>query len=278
MTLRALASSSRPAHAWKNVPVAAAAVFGGRLGDPAAVRSVVACFVAFCLVASAGYLVNDVRDLAADRAHPVRRSRAIARGDVPVPTALATAAVLGAAGLALAWTLSTRAAAAVLAAYGATTLVYTFAGKRIAAVAVAMIAAGFVLRVLAGAFAASVAPSPWLLGLTAVLALALAIAKRESEDRRVHGESGAALRRGTDTLLALSLCGYVAYALAPDTVALHGTRALVWTAVPVGAALVRFRARLRADRTGAGPAELVARDPLLLALGAAWIVACALLA
>ena len=69
--------------------------------------------------------------------------------------------------------------------------------------------------------------------------------------------------------------GYLAWTQAPDTVALHGTRALAWTAVPVVLALARFRSRLRRDTTGQGPAELVARDPVVLGLGALWVALCA---
>jgi hypothetical protein len=68
----------------------------------------------------------------------------------------------------------------------------------------------------------------------------------------------------------------VAWTLWPATVALHGTRWLVVTAAPVVLALLVFRARLRRDATGLGPAELVARDPLLLGLGAAWVALCVL--
>jgi decaprenyl-phosphate phosphoribosyltransferase len=98
-TLRARMVALRPAQWVKNVPVAAPLLFGHRLADPSARLSTFGAFVAFCAVASAGYLVNDVRDRATDRVHPRRAERPVARGDLGPREALATAVVLG--GLAL---------------------------------------------------------------------------------------------------------------------------------------------------------------------------------
>ena len=125
--------------------------------------------------------------------------------------------------------------------------------RRVPGLAPVAVAAGFALRAWGGAPAAGVAASPWLLVLTGVLSLALAVAKREADVR----SSPAAARRSS------------------ASVALHGTRALAWTAVPVVLALARFRSRLRRDTTGQGPAELVARDPVVLGLGALWVALCA---
>ncbi|MFO0933861.1 MAG: UbiA family prenyltransferase [Planctomycetota bacterium] len=269
-----LVAAVRPAQALKQLPVLAPVAFGHRLHDPVAVGSVVACAVAFTLVASGGYLVNDVVDRADDATHPRKRARPVAAGTLSPRTALVAAGVLVAAGLAVAVLGSTAAAAAAVGAYLAATLAYSLGAKRVVALGPAVVALGFVLRVLGGAWAAPVTPSGWLVGLTAGLASALAVAKRENDARRRDGEAPRALRRATDALLLLVAAGYAAYTLAPGTVALHGTRALAFTVVPVAGALARFRARLRADRTGAGPADLVVTDPVALALGAAWAAAC----
>jgi len=274
VNLRPLVLATRPAQALKNLPVLAPMVFGHRLHDAVAVASVVACTVAWWLVASAGYLVNDVADRRTDAVHPRRRTRPVAAGTLSVGGALGAAAVLYGVGFAIVGLGSTPAAAGVLAAYAALTAVYTFAAKRSAWVGPLVVATGFVLRVLAGAWAAPVAPSAWILGMTGGLALALALAKQEAERRRADGEAPASARRRTDVLLVGVAAAYAAYTAVPSTVALHGTHALLVTAAPVALALARFRQRLRADRSGAGPAELVARDPVLLLLGAAWAVTC----
>lgn len=271
----------RPAQWVKNVPVAAPLLFGHRLGEPQARLDALGAFVAFCAVASAGYLVNDLRDRAADRVHPRRAHRPVARGDVGPREALAIAALLAGVALVAASACLPAGVDAVLAGYLALSLSYSLGLKRIAPLRILVVAAGFVARVLAGAYAARVAPSPWLLALVGVLALALAVAKREGEARRAAGEAGAAgapprtLARATDALLLASFLGYLAYGFDPATVALHGTHLLPLTAAPVAAALLRFRARLRADRTGLGPAELTATDPVLLLLGVLWAVSCA---
>ena len=277
MSLRAVVAGLRPSHALKNVPVGAALLFGGRLGDAEAVRATAATFVAFCLTAGAGYLVNDVVDREDDRRHPVRARRPVASGALLPRAALGAAALLGSAGLGLSALAAPWAATAALLAYVGVTLGYTLGLRRLPGVGPVLVAGGFVLRVVAGAGAARVAPSPWLIGLMFVLALALAVAKKEAEVRRTEPSVPRRLRRATDVLLLASGLGYLAYTVSPDTVALHGTRALAWTSIPVAAALVRFRGRLRADAAGAGPAELVARDPVLLGSGLLWLAACAAL-
>jgi len=268
-------SAARPAQWLKNAPVLAGIVFGRRLGDATAVRHVGLTFVAFCLVASAGYLVNDVVDVEADRAHPLRRRRAIAAGRLRARPAIVLAGclALGAGGLA---TRVPAAAGLDLLAYGTLTLAYTLGLRRVAWLGVAAVAGGFVLRADAGARAAEVAPSVWLLALTGVLALALAVSKREADARRVEGNGRRGLARATDALLGATGLGYLAYGVSPDTVALHGTRLLPLTALPVLAALARYRRLLRASTDGAGPAERIARDPILVGLGVLWGFACVL--
>lgn len=268
---RAALSALRPAHWLKNAPILAGLVFGGRIADGIAVRSVGLTFAAFCLVASAGYLVNDVVDRDQDRAHPLRGRRAVAAGALSKRAACLLAAVLALCGGALVLG-APPGAQACLATYAALTSAYTFLLRRVPMLASLAVAAGFVLRALAGAEAAAVPPSPWLLSLTGVLALALAVSKREAEARRRDGVAACALVRTTDALLLASALGYLSYGFSPDTVAIHATRWLPLTALPVLLALARYRSRLRASREGLGPAEIVARDPMLLVLGVVWAV------
>jgi decaprenyl-phosphate phosphoribosyltransferase len=273
--LRAFGRSLRPAHAWKNVPVGAALLFGHRASDPGAWPGVLGAFLAFCAVSSAGYLVNDVADREADRARPSRAARPVASGELPVRTALLGALGIHAATFLAAARWLPLGVLLALAAYVALTLLYTFALRRVPGLGPVAVAAGFVLRAWGGAPAAGVQASPWLLALTGVLSLALALAKREADARRVADPSTARRASWTDALLLLCAAGYLAWTQAPETVALHGTRALALTAVPVVLALARFRWRLRRDTTGQGPAELVARDPVVLLLGALWVALCA---
>lgn len=273
MTARDALVAARPAQVLKSLPVLAPLVFGHRTHDAGAVAATLAAWCGFAAVAAAGYLANDVVDRADDAAHPVKRTRPVAAGRLSPRAALATAAGLFVAGVAVVAVRAPAATLLPLGGYAASTALYTLLAKPTRG-GPPLVAAGFVLRVLGGAAAAEVAPSPWLLALTAALAFALALGKREAERRRRDGEAPAALQRATDAMFLLAGAGYVAYTLAPGTVALHGTRALVITAAPVLGALARVRALLRRDRTGAGPADLVARDPLALGLGVLWAGLC----
>lgn len=267
----AWAGALRPWHWTKNVPVAAGLVFGQRLHDPEAVAATLVCFAAFCLVSSAGYLVNDVVDREEDRRHPARNSRPIASGAIRPGEALLAAAVLGGGGLAAGFALLPVAASLFLAGYAATTTSYTLVARRVLGLAPVLVAGGFVLRVWGGAAAARVVPSPWLLVLTALLALTLSVAKRESEEREAKGEANRRLRLATDSMLLASAAGYGAWTVWPTTVALHRTGWLDVTALPVVLALLRFRTLLRRETSGRGPADLLARDPLLLSFAGLWV-------
>ena len=139
-----------------------------------------AIFVAYCAASSAAYLVNDLRDAADDRLHPVKRDRPIARGELQPERALVLAALLAAGALAIAAALG-FASLLFLLGFVALQLAYSLGLKRIVLVDVAVIAGLFVIRAAAGAAAVDVRISPWLLVCTALLALFLGLAKRRGE-------------------------------------------------------------------------------------------------
>ena len=176
----ALVKTLRP-HQWvKNVFVGAALVFSHNLTDAALLARAAVAFGAFCLISGAVYTFNDVRDVAADRAHPTKRHRPIAAGQLSENTALVAAGVLAAVALAasaaLAWPL-----AAIVAGYLVQNIAYSVKLKHVAFVDIVLIASGFLLRVLAGAVAIGVPASGWLLACTALLALFFGLGKRAHE-------------------------------------------------------------------------------------------------
>lgn len=142
-------------------------------------------FMALCLLTSGTYIVNDLFDVEADRRHPRKRNRPIASGDVPLPLAATTAAGLIAAAL-LGGALLRPAFAAVLLAYLAVTLAYSFRFKRMAIIDVIVIAGLFTLRILAGMLLVSGTPSHWLLMFSIFFFLSLAFMKREVEFNVMH--------------------------------------------------------------------------------------------
>src|SRR5262245_3935236 len=186
--LGSILKAVRP-HQWvKNLFVAAPLVFSKRIGDLPSDLRAGAAFAAFCLLTSAVYLLNDLVDLEKDREHPIKRHRPIASGKLKPDLARGLAGVFAVAalgsGLALGWGF-----ALTSAGYLALNVAYTFRLKRIAFVDVACISIGFLLRVLAGAFAISVPPSRWLLIVTLLLSSLLGFGKRAHE-LRIGGDDG----------------------------------------------------------------------------------------
>lgn len=181
----ALLSTLRPAQWVKNLLVFVAALTSHRILEPAAWQALLPLFGAFCLVASAGYVLNDLRDREADRSHPEKQRRPIARGALAPGAAAVLAVGLLLAGAALAWPLP-RAAQAALAVYFAVTLLYSFALKRLLWVDVLCLGGLYTLRVLAGAFAIGVVPTEWLLAFAMFIFVGLAALKRYAE-LRAHG-------------------------------------------------------------------------------------------
>lgn len=279
----ALLRTLRP-HQWvKNGFVLAPLVFSRHLLDASyAVRGGLA-FLAFCLLSGAVYAFNDVRDVDADRAHPIKRNRPVAAGTLSERAALIASGVLAAIGLGLAYALDWRAGLAATAYLGQN-LGYSLSLKHVAFVDVVLIASGFLLRVLAGAYAIRVPASPWLLICTTLFALFLALGKRAHElaaagrSGRDVGETRAALagyrlphiRLAMLVLAALTAGAYVLYTIAPATVAFFGTDRLVWTAPLPALGIARFLQlalwRPRED----SPTEAMLRDPVSLAIVAAW--------
>lgn len=234
--------------------------------------SATVAFLAFCLMSSAGYLLNDVRDAALDRAHPRKRDRPIASGrlepvrvrHVAVILALAAFFVGGALGV---WFLL------ALASYLTATIAYTFALKRIALLDVLTVAGLFALRALAGALAIDVEASPWIIVCTFAGALFVAAVKREQERwllgdaagaHRETLEGGAGWPRWVAGIAAVATAGlYLAYAATAPNLPASGS--MLATVPLVVAALWRYRtvARARPDRDAE---EVAFRDPVVLML------------
>ncbi|HWP65413.1 MAG TPA: UbiA prenyltransferase family protein [Candidatus Limnocylindria bacterium] len=170
----------RPQQWTKNLACMAGVVFGGRLGEPAAVLLDVAVTVTFVLAAAAVYVVNDLLDVASDRQHPVKCLRPLAAGEVSMPTAAALAAGLAVAASAAAVALGVG-AAACMAVYVALNVLYSLGLKHVAVLDVCCIAMGYVLRVLAGVVVLGDVPTGWILLCTFFLALFLAFTKRRAE-------------------------------------------------------------------------------------------------
>jgi decaprenyl-phosphate phosphoribosyltransferase len=175
----------RPKHWVKNLFVIAPLLFSGRYNESDSIIRTMVAFAAFCLIASATYVFNDIQDLAADRLHPVKsKSRPIAAGSVPVRVAWVLFGILSLGAGAL--TLNYPRIAFVIFAYLLLNVAYSLKLKRLPVIDMFVIAVGFVLRVYAGAYAIEVPVSKWMFVTTFCLALFLASMKRFQE-LKVHG-------------------------------------------------------------------------------------------
>jgi len=267
-----LVRSLRPRHWLKNGFVLAPAVFSGHALDAGAVGRSLLATAAFCLAASAGYLVNDLLDREADLADPVKRLRPIASGELGGGHVLAWACALlaAAAGMAL---LVSRPVLLALLVYAGLTLVYSLALKSVPILEAMVLATGFVVRLAAGALAIPVMISHWLVICGFLLALLLAFGKRVPELRRpalrtpAYPESF--LRAVVTLLAAVTLVTYALYTVSPDTVANLGSRALLLTVPLVLFGVLRYVLLLH--REGAqDPAETLIGDRPLLLTVVAW--------
>ena len=170
----------RPRQWTKNLLLFAGIIFAAQLGDAGRWVAAITAFVAYCAASSAAYLVNDVRDVASDRLHPVKRTRPIARGELGRRRALGLAAALTVLALALVALLGPLSLACMFG-FLALQAAYSLRLKTIELVDVIAIAGLFVVRAAAGAVAVDVRISEWLLLCTFLLALFLALGKRRAE-------------------------------------------------------------------------------------------------
>lgn len=246
-------------------------------------------FGSFCLVSSAFYLLNDICDRESDRLHPVKRHRPIAAGLISPRSAAAVAGTLFAIGFIPSLVMFARhidrwPMLAVVLGYSAMQLAYSFFLKRSAYLDVVVLAAGFVLRAMAGTYVLGVRLSPWLLACAFSLSLFLALCKRRHE-KLVSEESRPALAGYRmpvlDMLVSSSamstLALYVAYTLIPETVSRYSCGSdLAFSAIPVALGLVRYL-YLTYSRADVGrPDKVVLTDRVLWLVIASYCAAVAL--
>ena len=279
-TLGSLLVSIRPDQWPKNLLVFAGLVFGGRLLEPTALLAASTAFAVFCLLSGAVYLLNDIADREADRNHPLKRERPIADGRLSVTTAYIAAIVLSVVGLQVAFSINVNLGLAATGYLGLLTT-YSFVLKHVVIIDVLLIAAGFVLRAIAGAMAVDVPIGHWLLVCTTLLALFLALSKRRhelillaagaTEHRRILGEySPYLLDQMIGVVTSSTLIAYTVYATSAETAARLGTPRLGLTIPFVLYGIFRYLYLVHQKRGGGSPAALLLTDRPLLACVASW--------
>ena len=232
-------------------------------------------FVAFCLVSSATYMLNDLGDLESDRRHPTKRDRPIPAGIVSVRAALVSVFVLLAAGLGLAYAVNWK-LGVLLTGYKLLTTAYTFRLKHTATLDVAVVASGFIVRAVAGGVAADIVLSEWFLAVTSFGSLFLVAGKRHGELLQItDGSTRPALAQYTLAHLqflvsmtaAVTIVTYCLWAFEHPR-----TSDVPWwglSIIPFVIGIMRYA--LLVDRgEGGAPEELILRDPGMRLVGLAW--------
>lgn len=280
--LRGLLRGCRPRQAvTKNLLVLTAPAIGGHLlTDAAVLPGALVALVAFMAASAAVYLANDVRDLDADRCHPVKRRRPIASGELPVRVAVVASALLAttALGLALWWA---PGLAAVLATYLLVQVAYSAHLKHVPGLDMLTVVSGFVLRVVAGGVAAPVELSVPFVTVVGLAALFMVSGKRYSEMRTLGATAGTRralgrystgwLRATWSVAAAATVLAYAVAAtgLAPVSSA-AGAAALVSLPAFAGG-VARYAAHVRRGAAGS-PEHVVFGDRVLQVLGVVWVV------
>jgi decaprenyl-phosphate phosphoribosyltransferase len=262
----------------KNVLVFAPAVAAGAIWHAAVLARVSVATLAFCLLSSGTYLINDVHDAAEDRRHPVKRHRPIAAGLIAPRRATAVAGACAAAGLGTLAALGPGVGAVGLA-YIALNLAYTRRLRQVAIADIATIAAAFVIRALAGGVVADVAISRWFLVVVSFSALLVAAGKRYADTMEPGARASRAalseynpdfLRMVVSASLAVSLGAYCLWAFQSTAPATLGWREV--TILPFTLALLRYLLLLSGGHGGA-PEEIVLSDRFIQVNGALWLLA-----
>lgn len=268
-------------HQWlKNSFVFTGLFFGHVWHDEYLVYRVVMAVVAFSLMSSAIYVVNDMADSERDRLHPVKRLRPLAAQQIGMATAglFALALALCAAGLAGS---VSPAVLAIVAAYAVLNLAYSVYLKHIVILDVFIIAAGFMLRILAGTLGVGIPPSQWLLLCGLMVTLFLGFAKRRAEIIELTGTKSAHRKVLVqyspvllDKMIGITAAGmimsYSLYTMSPDTIRVHGTQNLIYTVPFVMYGVFRYIYLLHRQGGGGDPSRDMVRDPHLLGAVALW--------
>lgn len=277
-----LLKSLRPKQWSKNFFVFAALLFSQNLFNLPLLYRTILAFVIFCLLSGSAYLINDLVDLERDRRHPEKCKRPLASGRLKPLHAVVALAVLLPVSLSISWYLGSLFFAASLA-YFILQLLYSFSLKHLVILDVFSVAAGFVLRVVAGALVIGVRISSWLLLCTTLLALFLGLSKRRhellileqgaGEHRKVLGEYNFLL---LDQMIAVvtasTLLSYSLYTVSAETVQKVGSENMIFTIPFVLYGIFRYLYLVYHKNSGGSPENLLITDKPLLVDIALWVV------
>ena len=285
MNIRHIIKVARPTHWIKNIFVFLPIFFGGALLNTTEVVAAALTFMSFSLAASAIYCLNDIIDVDADRAHPVKCKRPIASGPITIPQAYGMMTVSLLISIVLMFLLPEGHAKSILViiAYFVINVAYCLRLKEYAIIDVCIIASGFVLRILAGGYATGVHLSKWIVLMTFLLTLFLAFAKRRDDVLRMN-TTGRAPRKNTSrynlTFInqAITITGsvmvvcYVMYTVSPEIIAQFATDKLYLTSILVILAILRYLQISVVDEKSGDPVKVALSDRATQLILLAWLL------
>ncbi|MCB1136765.1 MAG: decaprenyl-phosphate phosphoribosyltransferase, partial [Chlamydiia bacterium] len=260
----------RPQQWVKNAFVFTGLVFGHAWNEPGMTLKVTAIAIAFCMMSSAIYTVNDILDRERDRKHPRKSKRPVASGAVSVVAASRLGVILALSALVIAGYSST-AAAGIILSYGLLNIAYSFHLKHVVILDVFCIAMGFMLRIMAGTVGVGIPPSQWLLLCGLMVTLFLGFAKRRAEIIKLEQESRHHRRvleayqpLVLDEIMgvcgALVIISYSLYTMSAETIIMHETDQLIYTVPAVTYGLFRYLFLLHGENQGDDPSRTLFRD------------------
>jgi len=247
--------------------------FSVKITDPTMTAKVIVCFICFCMVSSAVYILNDYTDIDEDKKHPQKKHRPLASGKVSKGHAGLLFITLLGIGFFAAAVISVT-AAAILGCYLILNIAYSLRCKHIAIIDVVMIAMGFVLRLWAGALTAGLPLSYWIVIMTFLLALFLALAKRR-DDVLIFNTTGKRMRKAVDgynlqfvdaamTLMSgIVIVSYIMYCTSEDVIRRVGNDKVYLTALFVIIGVLRYMQLSFVEKNSASPTRVLLGDRIL---------------
>ncbi len=270
----------RPHQFIKNTFLFLPLLFGDKLFNFNAILWTSLGFACFCLASSTVYIFNDIKDIEDDRKHPTKKNRPLASGKIPVSKAKRLALTLAAASVVISLALGSE-FVLVLTGYLFLNLLYSSGLKHFAIIDVTCIATGFVMRIFAGASAANVYPSHWIVIMTFLLALFLALAKRR--DDVLLASSGEPTRKSLNgynlemisgammIMAAVTIVCYIMYTVSPEVVAYHKTKMLYLSTFWVIVGILRYLQVTFVYANSGSPTKALFQDPFLITTIFCWL-------
>ncbi|MBF0551007.1 MAG: decaprenyl-phosphate phosphoribosyltransferase [Deltaproteobacteria bacterium] len=256
--------------------------FSHRLSEVLVLRQTFWAFVAFCLASSCVYILNDVRDIDEDRKHPVKRFRPVASGLVKPAEALVYMGLLLFSSLAIGLLVHARDFLVIILLYLVLNVAYTFFLKHLAIIDVVCIATGFALRVFAGGMAGDVRVSHWIIIMTFLLALFLALGKRRDDlmismngqgiRKSLDGYTPEFVNLGMGIMASVTIVAYILYTVSPEVIAEHGTNRLYLTGFWVIIGLFRYIQITFVFQRSGSPTSVLLKDFFLQSVIILWIL------